>query len=170
MDWISHELFWYLFLKFTGYLSLYNNSLEGPFPTNLNLRNLYYLDVGHNNMNGTLPTDWWDNRNRFATLTHLYLNDNDFTGEFTDDFVAIGQGRLNQLVVHNNRFSGIIPGSWNPTNFLQVVSTYNNQFEAMDKDLCTMSVFVGGELTSLRADCDICRCGSPFCSRPLCQD
>jgi hypothetical protein len=41
-----------VFVCHSGYLNLYNNQLTGSIPSDLNLRNLFYFDVGYNNMEG----------------------------------------------------------------------------------------------------------------------
>lgn len=119
-------------------------------------------------MTGSLPTDWWAGSDSLLRIRHLYLNDNHFSGEIPQEFTTMGFGRIDQVVLHNNQFEGTFPGGWDPVEFLQVVSIFNNKFRAIHKDICQMSVFVGGELTSLRADCDICKCGAPYCVRPRC--
>jgi hypothetical protein len=42
---------------------------------------------------------------------------------------------------------------------------HNNQFSAnLDKDFCKQSVFQGGEMVEMKADCEICSCKDDFCN------
>jgi hypothetical protein len=159
---------WMCFCCHAGYLNLYDNALSGTFPSGLNWRNLYYLDVGKNNMEGPLPTDWWEGVNDLKRIRQLYLNNNRFNGTIPEAFTAMGNGRMEQLVINDNDFEGTFPGGWNPSRFLSTLEIQNTNFQAIDKDVCNMIVFTGGELTTLNADCSICTCGTLLCDPPRC--
>ena len=146
---------------------MYDNNLSGPIPPNLSLRSLSFLDLGRNNFNGTIPSDWWiGDRSLLFDLRHLHLDENQFSGELPAEFATIGNGRLNQLTVAHNRFTGIVPSDFNLQ--LVAVEVQGNMFTEFGKDLCKLSVFHSGEIVSLRSDCSICECGAPFCVQPLC--
>jgi hypothetical protein len=157
-----------LFLCHTGYLNLYNNMLTGTLPSGLNLRQLWYFDVGYNNMEGPLPTDWWEGNNDMKRLRNLFVNNNRFTGTIPEAFTTMGNGRMSQVILHDNEFSGTFPGGWNPTNFLSSIEIQNTNIQAIDKDVCNLIVFTGGELTILTADCSICTCDPTLCDPPRC--
>jgi hypothetical protein len=40
-------------LCLSGYLNLYQNNFSGTIPRGVNLQNLFYLDLGYNEMTGT---------------------------------------------------------------------------------------------------------------------
>lgn len=153
-----------------GFLTIYNNSITGPLPTGTNWRNLFYFDVGRNLMTGTLPTDWWEGRNTLLRIRHLYLSHNRFSGTIPSQFTTMGNGRMNLVVINNNRFEGQFPGGWDPAWFLEVTEFQNNNFQTMSSDLCRMIVFNGGELTTMGVDCRICRCGGFLCRAPYCTE
>lgn len=161
---------WFVYMCFadTGFLTVYNNSLTGPLPRGTNWRNMYYLDVGRNQLTGTLPSDWWDGLDTMREIRHLYLSHNQFSGTIPSAFTTMGNGRMNLVVINNNQFEGEFPGSWNPRHFLEVTEFQNNNFRSMGSDLCRMIVFNGGELTTMGVDCPICRCGGLLCRVPYC--
>ena len=120
-------------------------------------------------MRGELPVEWWTTQNNMRSLRHLYINNNQFSGNLTDDFVTIGNNRLSQFVAHDNNFTGMFPGKWDPITMLQVVEIQRAGFTSMDRSLCRLSVLTSGELTALKSDCAICNCGGPFCRTPSCS-
>jgi hypothetical protein len=146
-------------------LSLYNNQLSGPLPKDLNLRKMYYLDLGRNQFSGTLPVDWASGT---TSLRHLYLDHNKFVGTIPDSYVHLGGGRVKILHVNNNKFTGTFPGGFTP-GFLESLELQHNNFDAFGKGLCLLSVFERGELTLLRSDCRICSCRSVFCKTKFCS-
>jgi hypothetical protein len=115
-----------------------------------------------------LPTDWWSGSNTFSSLRHLHLNNNRFNGTIPEAFTTMGNGRLEQLLIHDNDFDGTFPGGWNPSNFLSILEIQNTNFEAIPQYVCNMIVFTAGEMTTLRADCSICNCGTLLCDPPRC--
>lgn len=158
----------FAYILHAGYLTVYNNNLSGQIPSGLNLRNLNYLDLGRNNFDGTIPIDWYEGTDTMFELRHLLLDYNNFSGGLTANFPTIGNGRLDQVVLNDNQFSGPFPGGWSPRTALEVLRIQNNQFTSVNSDLCIMSVFVGGELTDFRTDCSICSCRDIWCNVPYC--
>ncbi|GAX27171.1 hypothetical protein FisN_13Lh278 [Fistulifera solaris] len=150
------------------FLTLFNNKMSGTLPAGLNLRNLFYLDIGRNAFSGTIPIDWYEGRDTMNNLRHLYADYNQFSGGLTYNFPTIGGGRIDQVSINDNQLTGDFPGGWDPINALEILHIENNQFSSLSKDFCIMSVFVGGEVTDLRSDCSICPCNDVWCSAPFC--
>ncbi|GAX27631.1 hypothetical protein FisN_13Hh278 [Fistulifera solaris] len=151
------------------FLTLFNNKMSGTLPAGLNLRNLFYLDIGRNAFSGTIPIDWYEGRDTMNNLRHLYADFNQFSGGLTYNFPTIGSGRIDQVSINDNQLTGDFPGGWDPINALEILHIENNQFSSLSKDFCIMSVFVGGEVTDLRSDCSICPCNDVWCSAPFCS-
>jgi hypothetical protein len=103
---------------------LQNNSFTGTIPHHLNLYHLYYLDLGHNQLTGTVPADWLDYANGLVALRHLYLDHNKFTGSLPSNFTStLGTGRLFELYLSDNQFTGTVPGGV-PDPFQSVLLDY----------------------------------------------
>lgn len=73
----------------------------------MRLRKLFYLDLSNNQFEGPVPSDWVL---YMQSLRILYLGHNRLSGQLPDDFSSIGGGRLKQLFIENNNFSGYFPG------------------------------------------------------------
>ena len=99
-------------------------------------------------------------------LRSLYLDFNRLSGSLPEDFGSIGQGRLNQMVLHDNQLTGNVPGGWKG-DFLDVIEIQNNNFTSIDDTVCGQIVWAGGELVSFRADCEACTC-KYFCNEGEC--
>jgi hypothetical protein len=146
---------------------LYDNQLVGPIPRNWNLRYLYYLDLGKNQLSGLFPNDWTVGRSTMDRLRLLYLDDNKLIGSLPSNLGEIGKGRLNILSINDNAFTGAMPLFNNYTNFLNRLEVHHNNFTSMDQFMCAQIVYNGGELVQMRADCDICPC-TFFCGTDQC--
>jgi Leucine-rich repeat (LRR) protein len=107
-DWSSPE-----------YLSLHRNYLTGSIPTNMNLRNLVYMDLSFNALTGTIPIDWMTGKDAVSRLHTLYLDHNKLSGPLSTLIPALGNGRLEQLFLNDNSFSGTFPGSYQYRDNLQ---------------------------------------------------
>ncbi|GKY94864.1 hypothetical protein MPSEU_000451300 [Mayamaea pseudoterrestris] len=142
------------------YMILASNNLVGTIPNNLRLRNLHYLDLGHNELEGSLPSDWLNvnSNSSFRSLRHLFLDHNKLTGTLPTNFATLGEGKLMQMYLNDNRFSGTVPGGYEERTFLQQVELQHNDFDHIDQDVCNLAVWVAGEMASLRADCKACSC------------
>ena len=149
---------------FLGYLSLHQNQLTGALPEFMNLRSLFYLDLSSNFFSGSIPHDWSSGRDRLNRLRHVYLDHNRFEGELLPTFSQIGNGRVETLMLSNNRFTGRFPGNWTKLEDLEL---QHNNFTSISKRLCKKIVFAGGEIIHFRADCDICSC-KYLCGRDYC--
>jgi len=74
---------------------------------------------------------------------------------------------MEQIVVANNQFTGMFPGNFQPTNFIQALHFQNNDFNRMNESICDLHVMERGELTSMKIDCAICVCRL-FCNPGNC--
>jgi hypothetical protein len=159
------------------WLSLYNNNFKGSIPSNLSWLKMVYLDMGHNSLTGTIPSDWVDGSNT-TTMIHLrtlYLDHNQLNGSLPDMWYNFGNGQIEQIVINDNLFTGTIPSSkstagnpnaaWDSFGNLTTLEIQNNAFTRFDKDLCRRSIYTGdGALAILHTDCGICDCNQ------LCPD
>lgn len=142
------------------YINLYSNSFSGPFPEGLGWQNVVYLDLGRNNFSGTLPQDL----DTFVSLRHLHLDHNLFNGTIPDSLPTAGSDRLKQLSLDHNELDGEFPGEWAYSWHLTALTLHNNTLSSpVPTDVCAMSVMQGGGLVEMKADCEICSCGEPFC-------
>jgi Leucine-rich repeat (LRR) protein len=145
---------------------LQDNNLIGSLPSTWYLRNLYYLDLGNNQITGSVPSEW---TGQMGLLRILYLDRNRLTGQLPARLGDIGNGRLILLSIHSNALTGTFPTFYNYTKKLIVVEIENNGFTGMDKDMCKHSVYESGELVRLTADCGVCPCKN-LCSADMCND
>eukprot|EP01018_Ginkgo_biloba_P005464 Gb_24615 [translate_table: standard] len=77
----------------------------GLVPQFSQLKNLQYLELYENNLNGVIPTSWGG----LNKLVSLDLYSNNLTGIIPDSFGQLSSLRF--LRLNNNRLSGGIPGS-----------------------------------------------------------
>jgi hypothetical protein len=85
------------------YFSLLSNKITGEvpiFPTQIQ-----YLDLGSNQLEGTLPEMFSNYRN----LGVLYLDHNDFHGTIPDGYGTMGNKKLQTLYLNNNTLTGTLP-------------------------------------------------------------
>jgi len=147
---------------------LHGNNFNGTIPTGWNLRDLFYLDLGNNDLTGSVPLDWTQGRDKMNSLRILYLNNNRLSGTLDPQFIAlIGSGRLAMMILHDNEFTGQLPGNYTFVNHMDIIEVQNNNFDSVDTAICSMIVFSIGEMVSLKADCEVCRC-KWFCDRDEC--
>ncbi|KAJ3099986.1 hypothetical protein HDU96_010495 [Phlyctochytrium bullatum] len=95
-------------------LRLANNSIAGPFPSQLTeFRSLVVLDLGINSLTGPLP-----DLSPLQNLTFLYIGSNKLTGSFPANQLKLP--KLLALDIGSNLFSGPIPGpgDWPAIKFL----------------------------------------------------
>ena len=78
------------------------------------MRQLFYLDLSHNQFQGQLPSDFVE---LLVSLRILYLSNNNLSGDLPEDLPFLGEGRMKQLYINNNAFTGEFPGEgWDPIN------------------------------------------------------
>jgi hypothetical protein len=126
---------------------------------------MYYLDLGRNDFTGTFPASWVG---QMRKVHHLYLDHNRLTGSLPLNFTLIGSGRLEQLLLSNNMLTGYLPANYPVVDFLQQLEVQRNNFTEIDRSVCELIVFEGGEMVNFRADCDICPCAD-FCQQGKCD-
>jgi hypothetical protein len=142
---ITHPLRW---------LGLSNNEFSGDLPSSWRLRNLFYMDLGFNKLQGTIPGDW---TSRMSRLKNLYLDHNNLVGSLPTEFLSIGGGRLYLLELNNNQLTGEV-SSDNFDGLMEVLYIQNNNFTSIGDKVCKQIVWESGELASFRADCSACTC------------
>jgi len=125
---------------------------------------MFHFDVSFNNLNGTLPADIGEN---FKALKQLYLDHNQFTGTIPESYSSVGSGRLYVLTLNDNLLTGSVPTTWGKDNFFvdTIYVQHNNLTIEVDKDVCKLDVFEGGELVEFRADCNVCSCKDRLCEQ-----
>ena len=137
---------------------------------------MVYLDLGKNSFSGTIPSDWVDGDSTMINLKSLYLDHNHFNGSLPENWYTLGNGTIEQIVINDNWLTGEIPSvkGGNPNEVsdiifsnLTILEIQNNAFTRFDKNLCKQSVYSGGWLTILNADCEICEC-SDLCDTTQC--
>lgn len=134
---------------------MYKNKISGPIPDDLNLRSLKYLDIGHNEMTGELPYTWG---RRMQSLTEMYIDHNRFRGEIPSSWPGIRNGRMRTYHFNDNLLTGFVPGGYDALGIMQSIDMRNNDFTGFHEDFCSLLVFIAGEVTNFRTDCDICNC------------
>jgi cytoskeletal protein RodZ len=136
------------------WLSLSNNEFSGDLPSSWRLRNLLYMDLGFNKLQGTIPGNW---TSRMSRLKHLYLDHNNLVGSLPTEFLSIGGGRLLLLELNNNQLTGEVTSD-NFDGLMEVLYLHNNNFTSIGDKVCRQIVWDGGELASFQADCGACTC------------
>jgi Leucine-rich repeat (LRR) protein len=108
-------------------LSLRNNSLSGEFPSLLqNCPKLVFLDLGHNQLSGTLPV--WIGE-KLSSLSFLRLRSNMFSGHIPVELMKLVN--LQYLDLAYNNISGSIPRSIvNCTSMSQTSDNSNDLLHA----------------------------------------
>lgn len=151
------------------WVSFCNNRLNGTIPENLNLPNLYYLDLGRNFFSGPLPSDWVEGG--MNSLRTLYLDYNLLSGALPNQLPQLGNGELQQLVINDNMFTGEVPVKNFQQGSLRTFELHNNEFDKMKGDICDLSIFESqdGTMSVFKADCSICVC-ELFCDDGRCVE
>ena len=85
----------------------------------MNLRDLFYLDFSFNNITGGFPLDWVEGNNGLTHLHHLYLDHNSMSGTLPTTLPLLGNGRLEEMFINDNKFYGTFPGGYANADFLQ---------------------------------------------------
>ena len=134
------------------FLSLIDNSLTGMIPSSLfaGMVLLEYFAAGNNFLSGPLPSSFP------ASVTHIYLNDNAFTGSIPSTW-GDSLPNLWTLAIHGNSLTGSIPLSLGLITLLTFTFQSNSLTGSVDF-LCDMG---NGTVLVLEADCPLpitCSC------------
>lgn len=142
------------------WLSLRNNSLTGALPNSLNWRYMFWLDLGYNQFTGSIPLDWMHGDSSLINLRDLFVDHNQYSGTIPPSIVYLGNGRIDQLVLNDNLFSGEFLADYESASFLQTLHLHRNNFSAIDPGLCSHAKLgdESAELVSYTADCHVCWC------------
>ncbi|XP_054820659.1 receptor-like protein 7 [Prosopis cineraria] len=107
------------------YLSLYNNHLQGEVPSFLfnGLENLATVDLGGNFLNGRVPLSLFT----LPSLHELILTNNGFKG-FLDEFPNASSSPLEILDISGNNLQGPIPVSVFQLRRLNLLQLSSNKF------------------------------------------
>ncbi|XP_022723783.1 brassinosteroid LRR receptor kinase BRL3-like [Durio zibethinus] len=121
-SWIGNE-------TYLDILVMRNNYLEGQFQCEGLSRSVYYLDLSHNLLSGTLPFCY--------RLQHLHLQGNKFSGLISETF--LNTSHLSVLNLRDNNLSGIIPDMIGSLNGLRVLLLSGNLLTGLiPKQFCQL--------------------------------
>jgi len=132
------------------YFNVYSNQLTGSIPNDLRWRQCRHFDVGRNQLTGTLPEDIGE---KFISLRHLFLDNNNFSGTFPPNYNTVGNGRLVALSLERNQLTGVIPGERTNWDTLVQWTMQENNFRRISQQNCA-----NYHLVEYKADCDVCNC------------
>jgi len=128
-----------ILFRFPEYLILHNNQLSGTLPEGIRLRQLFYLDLSNNNFEGPLPFDFAAN---MVFLRILYLGHNQFSGTLPTDFsLQLGDGRLKQLFIPDNQFTGEFPSEGWDSYHMSTSGGYTTCVVLCFGTLCHLTLF-----------------------------
>jgi len=107
-------------------LSLHGNRIGGPMFDRLadQWHHLYILDVSENQLTGIIPTSLWT----LPTLRFAYLHGNQFVGSIPQTLPSPASQDFEEIWLHHNQLTGMIPTWWAALTHLDVLSISNNTF------------------------------------------
>ncbi len=89
-------------------LQLGGNNIEGSIPSSISLMtNLRVLNLGNTSMSGELPNELFS----LPALSELHLSNAKFGGELSEDFRGLN-ATLMELSLDGNNFSGVVPAGF----------------------------------------------------------
>lgn len=139
-------------------LALSGNRLTGevPGPQLNNLQNLRILALANNYFEGGIPS-----LDGISTLTQVYLEDNDFTGEVPEDFLWNAPKNEEITVdLSNNHLSGVFRARRLTAFYKMNLGLSGNEFTGIDEELCAMDEWMDGKVREYQCDAILCPVGS----------
>jgi hypothetical protein len=133
------------------------------------LNNLYYLDLGNNDLTGSIPLDWV--QGGMSSIRTLYVDYNSLSGGLPEALGLLGNGAIEQLVLNDNLFTGEFSVNSFAPGSLRVLELQHNGFDKMKRDICDLSVLENdttGTMSIFKADCAVCVCDLFFCDTGRC--
>jgi hypothetical protein len=109
-------------------LTIRNCSLSGSLYDSWAIMNLSILDLGHNQLEGTIPNKWFPTDPAQPGLFHLrelYLHRNNFHGTIPEPIFRVP---LEKLSLDGNSFNGTIPESFSNWRNLVAFYIHENKF------------------------------------------
>ncbi|CAH9075463.1 unnamed protein product [Cuscuta epithymum] len=131
-----------------GHLSFYLNELRSGFPGFiLGCRNLSFLDLSINHLNGTIPERLFTDLKR---IEHLDLSNNKFSGVLSPNISKLSM--MKNLSLYRNSFQGKIPSSIGQLKGLEYLDIRINRLESnipSELGLCTNLTYLALAANSL---------------------
>ena len=126
------------------HLSLYENNLTGPIPTELDdLSRLTYLGLRRNQLSGAIPPELGD----LSNLTYLFLDGNELSGAIPPELGDLSS--LTRLYLVGNQLSGAIPSELGDLSSLTMLDLGFNQLSgAIPPELGNLSNLIELKLQS----------------------
>lgn len=122
-------------LEFLFELDLSNNQLSGPFPNDVLVAPLTFLDLRFNSFSGELPPALFQS----TDMDVIFLNDNQFSGVLPD----FGNISTKYITLANNQFTGPIPVSIANVSGLKEILLLGNQFTGtIPEEICALDLDV----------------------------
>lgn len=122
--------------KILNVLFLDNNCLTGQIPTSFGeLSHVYYMDVSHNGLTGTIPA-----LGTCLGLIEILLESNHLSGSLDGVFEPATQKALFSIQVSDNQLSGTFPGSLFELPSLNAMVAFSNCFQGtLPESVCNNS-------------------------------
>jgi hypothetical protein len=158
------------------HLDLGRNQFRGPlladFADKAGALRLFHID--HNEFTGAIPALY--SQTGRGRVVWYAINNNQFTGVPPVEDLQFGnvlgtnERTSEQYVVlketkkYMESFTHAAHFSFGVFLFAVSYTMHNNMFTTdLDKDFCKQSVFLGGEMVEMKADCGICSCKDNYC-------
>jgi Leucine-rich repeat (LRR) protein len=140
-----------------AYLSMSTNFLTGRIPASMGLPAAnYIIDLSENLLTGSIPTTF----SGLRSLVQLFVQHNFLGGSLNGVFNASLQFQLFDVLVHQNQFTGTLPGELLRLNRMDTLIASENCFSGtLTTEICSNAVMVSLILDGLHT--------SKACRKPL---